>query len=428
MRRLGGQASMLRRNVMRHPRPGAWIWFVDVMLAIAVAGGTVTTTLTRGQFSADPLAPAGRPPPPGRPVAPPAPANLLLHHYGPPHAWQVLLAAMVGLPLLLRRRYPLTVLLAVLAADVGYHLSPGFDPTATFAACVIAAYSAVMYSERPRLAITGAVLTVGVLVGGHKANVPEIKPGMTTFVFLVLVAFTATAINGWRQRARTMEAQQSVGTRLAVKLERARIAQELHDVVTHNVSVMVVQAGAARKVMDAAPERAHNALLAVESSGRAAMTELRHAMDVLALNGEEAFDDRPRPELNERPGLDHLEPLAERVRGIGIELELTVTGERVALPPAVDLAAYRVVQEALTNVIKHAHGAGVTVAVRYGRDAVEVAVINTGGRPTPQATTGNGHGLAGLRERIRVHGGTLEAGSLPGGGFRVCATIPLSES
>jgi signal transduction histidine kinase len=188
----------------------------------------------------------------------------------------------------------------------------------------------------------------------------------------------------------------------------------------------MVQAGAARKVMAAAPEKAHEALLAVESGGRAAMTELRHVMGLLTMNG----DDPARAateDLTPTPGLAQVPALTARIRDAGVPIELTVTGQPVPLPAGVDLAAYRVVQEALTNTVKHAAGASVNITIDHGPRALRVEVTDTGGTPAAPARSGGGRGLIGLRERLAIHGGTLDADALPTGGYRVRAVIPMEQ-
>jgi signal transduction histidine kinase len=221
---------------------------------------------------------------------------------------------------------------------------------------------------------------------------------------------------------------QEEATRRAVEVERSRIAGELHDVVTHNVSVMLIQAGAARKVMDVVPQEAKQALLAVEAGGRAAMAELRHVMGLLA--GPDG----------EHPG-DPADTLVDRVRDAGMTVRVTMSPPPGPLPAGVDLAAYRVVQEALTNTIKHAAGATVSVAVDCAGDWLEIEVTDTGGaaearkagkarkeREAREASVGSGRGLIGLRERLAVYGGTLDAGPRPGGGFRVQARLPWTSA
>jgi signal transduction histidine kinase len=238
-----------------------------------------------------------------------------------------------------------------------------------------------------------------------------------TFLLLCSVGLAANTIHTWRQRAQTLQREQEATTRLAVDRERARLARELHDVVGHNVSVMVVQAGAARKVMGTAPELARDALLAVEAGGRAAMTELRQVIGLLTTDQDAA-------DLTPQPGLDQLPGLAARIRETGTPVTLTVTGEFTSLPTGVDLAAYRVVQEALTNAVKHAAGAAVTIAVTGSAEELRVEVTDTGGSPSADGP-GSGRGLAGLRDRLAVYGGTLTAGRRPTGGYRVAAVVPL---
>jgi signal transduction histidine kinase len=190
--------------------------------------------------------------------------------------------------------------------------------------------------------------------------------------------------------------------------------------VTHNVSVMVVQAGAARSVLGSSPDDAREALLAVEASGRTAMSELRHLLGLLAPAGGEGAV------LVPQPGAGQVPSLVERVRAAGLSVELTVTGAR-DLPPGVDLAAYRVVQEALTNVIKHAGTACAAVVLEYRPDDLLITVTDDG-RPVTGSGGPGGRGLIGLRERIGLYGGELDAGPRPGGGWRVRARIPLEGS
>jgi signal transduction histidine kinase len=231
-----------------------------------------------------------------------------------------------------------------------------------------------------------------------------------------------------------MQAEHAAATRRALEEERALIASELHDVVTHNVSVMIVQAGAARQVLAADPAEARAALLAVEASGRSAMTELRHLLGLLSPvaglvpDGAEAGQD-----LSPQPGLGQLQPLIDRLTTAGLPVELQVGGAPRALPPGLDLAAYRVVQEALTNVLKHAGKPRTTVRLDY-REAELVVEVADAGRPIPAAgpasstVPGSGRGLLGLRERIALYGGELDAAPRPGGGWLVRARLPLDPA
>jgi signal transduction histidine kinase len=388
-----------------------------VILAAVMAVTTVNYA-RNATNEAEVIAPAG-PAFPGVTVSPVA-----LHTVVGP--WQLTLAVLTGLPLAARRRYPLAVFWVVLAATLLFHADVKQPETAllTFASCLIAAYSAAMYSPYRKRAIASVVAGAALIAIFRDGNVPDITAGFVPFFVVLGIGLAANTIHTWRQRVRALEVEQAAATRQAVQRERARIARELHDVVTHNVAVMIVQAGAARKVIDAAPEQARQAMLAVEAGGRAAMTELRHVMGLLNATGEDG-NHVATPELTPQPGLDHLAVLTERVRDAGVPVELTVHGSPAPLPPGVDLAAYRVVQEALTNAVKHAAGAHVRITVNYSSDAVDVEVTDTGGTSTPSLGAGNERGLIGLRERLAVYGGTLHAGTRPTGGYRVRATIPV---
>ncbi|MGW2324881.1 sensor histidine kinase [Streptomyces sp. NPDC001700] len=348
-------------------------------------------------------------------------------------AFMVSLAVIASGALALRRRYPLAVLCVVTAATLA---TPQSVMRLTFYAFVIAVYSAAVYS--PYRVATLAALPVSVVLVGTSGNsvTPIVPNNYIALLILVPMAVAAVGLRTWklrtdegRTRLSALEREQAEALRRAVEHERARIARELHDVVTHNVSVMIIQAGAARKIMKTSPEQAGEALLAVEAGGRAAMTELRHVMGLLTMadhgEGTEADADLAgaAAELAPQPGLDQLETLVGRVRDTGLPVGLTVTGPPRPLPPGLELAAYRVVQEALTNTVKHAVGATAAVTVEYGPERLRVEVTDTGGRPG--AGTGSGRGLIGLRERLAVYDGTLTTGQRLTGGFRVEALIPL---
>ncbi|WP_328940214.1 histidine kinase [Streptomyces tauricus] len=378
-------------------------------------------------------------------------------------AFMVTLAAVASGALALRRRYPLAVLCVVTAATLA---TPQSVLRLTFYAYVIAVYSAAVYS--PYRVATLAALPVSVVLVGTSGNsvTPIVPNEYIALLILVPMAVAAVGLRTWklrtdegRTRLSALEREQTRALRRAVEHERARIARELHDVVTHNVSVMIIQAGAARKIMKTSPEQAGEALLAVEAGGRAAMTELRHVMGLLTMaaegvdeeeaegtgkgtgtgdgtgtrtgtgtgtgTGERADPPDIEPELAPQPGLDQVDKLVGRVRDAGLPVELTVTGSPRPLPPGLELAAYRVIQEALTNTVKHASGATAAVTVAYGPRRLRVEVTDTGGHPGTGATAGSGRGLIGLRERLAVHDGTLETGRRLTGGYRVVAQIPL---
>ena len=336
------------------------------------------------------------------------------------------LAILATAPLLARRRYPLSVFWIVLAAGELFHLSAGFDATATFLACLIAAYTAALYSPHRGLALVGALVGTVVLVATHRSNVPTLQPRMASLLLLLPVALVGHAVYTWARQTQALEREQKEATGRAVAQERARIARELHDVITHHVSVMLVQAGAARKVMRMAPTEAEEMLLAIEGSGRSAMTELRHAMDLLTLGDAEDLSDDAA--LRPTPSLSVLPALVDRVRNAGVQVTLEVRGAPRPLPPGMDLAAYRVVQEALTNAMKHAQGAQVRITVDHGPQQLTIDVTDSGGPSVPTVGTGSGHGLIGLKERIDLYGGSLDAGPLPSGGFRVRAALPVAST
>jgi signal transduction histidine kinase len=220
-------------------------------------------------------------------------------------------------------------------------------------------------------------------------------------------------------RAAELEHEREEKAAQAVTEERARIARELHDVVAHYVSVMVVQAAAARRVADKDPDAARGALQAVEMAGRTALAEMRRMLEVLRA------DD---PGMGPQPGLGEIERLIQQVRDAGLPVELSIEGSVCCLPAGMDLAAYRIVQEALTNTVKHGGRATARVAVRYTPDTLEIEVVDDGrGAAAPLLTVadGGGHGLIGMNERVALFGGVLEAGPVLTGGYRVLARMPI---
>jgi signal transduction histidine kinase len=339
----------------------------------------------------------------------------------------VLLVTLTALPLLVRRRFPLSAFWVVLCAALA---DPDLVSWITVATLLIATASALRYSRNPVPATGGFALAATLVSFAFRHDdTPPVPPGLLV-ALLVLAALAGLArcwqlrLQAARQRLLDLEREQREATRRAVEEERARIAAELHDVVTHNVSVMVIQAGAARKVLDSEPELAREALLAVESGGRAAMAELRHVMGLLAASGTGRDAAAGRDELEPQPGLGQLAALVDRVRAAGTPVSVDLAVPPEPLPSGVDLTAYRVVQEALTNTVKHAAGASATVAIGHDGDWLEIEVADSGGTPGPQARTGGGRGLIGLRERLAVYGGTLESGRRIGGGYVITARVP----
>ena len=366
---------------------------------------------------------------PFRPPPPPTPPGVLVPEEETSSLtglWP--LVVLSALPLAARRRYPLAAFAVVMAATLAMVDDASWISVLT---CVIGA----IQCRRPQ-----PLPDVGHGRTGHRrrAGGPRVPghgarrcPGWSSPAVVLLIAgVLAGLVRIWKRQlaasrdryARLQQAQEEA-TRRAVEEERARIAAELHDVVTHNVSVMVIQAGAARKVMDAAPERSKEALLAVEAGGRAAMAELRHVMGLLA-GPDTGRPDTPADGLEPQPGLGQLDALTERVRAAGTPVGVAVSLPPDPLPPGVDLAAYRVVQEALTNTIKHAPGAEASVMIGYTDDSLEIEVTDNGGAHDSPPADGNGRGLIGLRERLAVYGGELTAGPTLTGGYRIKARVP----
>ncbi|MFE5791104.1 sensor histidine kinase [Streptomyces sp. NPDC056503] len=406
------------------PRPTRRAWRFDVLTALLL--GVVTVYYGIDNVGVVVV----------REIAPGTERVVLARPSGPGGlALMVTLAAVASGALAFRRHRPLAVLCVVTAATLA---TPQSVLRLTFYAFVIAVYSAAVYS--PYRVATLAALPLAVLLVGTSGNsvTPIVPNEYIALLILIPMVMAAVGLRTWklrtdegRARLSALEREQAEALRRAVEHERARIARELHDVVTHNVSVMIIQAGAARTIMGTSPEQAGEALLAVEAGGRAAMTELRHVMGLLTMTDEDGDEDRDgtgdlaghEAELAPQPGLDQLDTLVARVRNAGLPVHLTVTGPPRPLPPGLELAAYRVVQEALTNTVKHAAGATAAVTVEYRPDRLRVEVTDSGGHPT--TGTGSGRGLIGLRERLAVHDGTLHAGRRLTGGYRVEALIPL---
>ena len=234
-----------------------------------------------------------------------------------------------------------------------------------------------------------------------------------------------TPLEGEAQQARgldelqlKLEAARTAAAERAVAEERQRIARELHDVVAHSVSVMTVQAGAVRRLLHPDQERERLALEAIEATGREALTEMRRPVGLLR-------DQSATPDFAPQPSMRAIDVLLGTVRESGLPVDLVVEGTPAELPPGVDLAAYRVIQEALTNALKYAGPARACVTVRWKRGELELEVANDG--TSEPGGDGGGHGLVGLRERVSLVGGTIESGPKEGGGFVVTAHLPLGD-
>jgi signal transduction histidine kinase len=231
-------------------------------------------------------------------------------------------------------------------------------------------------------------------------------------------AYTA----GLREQAERQVQAQLAEARHAAAEERLRIAREMHDVVAHSLSLIAMQAGVGNYVASARPEEAARALASIEATSRAAMREMRRLVGVLR-------DDQGRPELAPAPGLADVGQLITGTADAGVRVQLEIHGTQRPVPPGVDLAAYRIVQEALTNVVKHARTTESRIAVTYADDAICLEITDEGhGAPAGSITAGAGHGIAGMAERVSLFGGEFHAGPLPGRGFRVAARLPLDSA
>jgi signal transduction histidine kinase len=219
-------------------------------------------------------------------------------------------------------------------------------------------------------------------------------------------------------RATLAEREREAAARIAVAEERTRIARELHDIVAHAMSVMVLQVGAVRHKLPRALDEDRDALGRVEQAGRTALTEMRRLLGAMRSDGDGA-------ELGPQPGLEALDALVDDVTRAGLPVRLHVDGEAFPLPRAIDLSAYRIVQEGLTNALKHAQATSADVTVRYRRDEVELQVADDG--KGPPTTNGHGHGLVGIRERVHIYGGEMTAGAAPTGGFVLSARLPVGR-
>jgi signal transduction histidine kinase len=332
----------------------------------------------------------------------------------------ILGAVVFGAALAVRRRLPVTVYVVVFlsAAVTGRD-----DSLGTFFALLIAAYTLIVSHLSPWISfamLLASATYIDLFLGGNLNFIPDLA---APFIIMGGLWIAGTAVrtrqrraDASESRAARLEREQGHARQIAVVAERARIARELHDVVAHNVSVMVVQAGAARRKLKRSPMAAISALLAVEATGREALQELRDFLGVLDPGNDSVAMLAPQP------GTADVEALLRRVADAGLPVELRVRGERKALPPGLDLAAYRVVQEGLTNALKYAQRAHTEVVLDFRADGIEVEVLDDG--PGKAADAPAGRGLSGLRERVALYGGSFEAGRRPSGGFAVRAWLP----
>jgi signal transduction histidine kinase len=328
-------------------------------------------------------------------------------HYGP-QGVVAAATAVATLSLALRRRAPLATACLV-AAAVG---APELAAVLTiqlwgdFVPLLVAAYSVARYAPARQAALGGGLLAAAVAIVELRVPVS----GTTANIPFIWVPVCAALAAGRALRVREH--------RHAETSDRERIARELHDIVAHCVTVMVVQAGAAEDLIDRDPQAAREPLQAIQETGREAVAELRRMLGLL--RGETAT-----PALTPQPGTAELDELAAQIDAAGLPVRLRIAGAPRPLPPGIELAGYRIIQEALTNALKHARARAATVSLRYGAQWLEIEVSDDGHGGSPN---GHGHGLIGMRERAALYSGELEAGPGPDGGFRVRARLPVEAA
>jgi signal transduction histidine kinase len=336
-------------------------------------------------------------------------------------------AAAVTVPFAWHRGRPLTSVTVCTVAVVAYSLGhfTAFPGYALFALT----FAVSLHADRRRAGLTlGATLiALSVSLSLQPAGVVTLSTWISTALALTVAWLAGENVRVRRirlaaleERTRMLEQDRELRERHAVGNERLRIARELHDVVAHSMSVIAVQAGVANHVIDSRPELARQALATVETNTRAALVEMRRLLGVLRQG------DEPSASLTPAPGLTDVPVLVQQLAQAGLAVKLRVDGEPVGVPGGVDLSAYRIVQEGLTNVLRHG-GPTAQVAIGYPGTAVVIEICDEGpGGRAPRTVDGTGHGLIGMRERVAVFGGRLTAGPRAGGGFRVLATLPFA--
>jgi signal transduction histidine kinase len=351
-------------------------------------------------------------------------------HQTTPLAW--VLAVLLVAPILTHRRFPRASVAVCLVAVVIY--ATGRYVAYPGLAIFVLTFDIALHS-RARVAVATLFASAAILALAVNLQ-PDAAANFQTWVqseLGILVAWL-TGRNLRHRRARwaelqaraeRLEREREEDARRALTEERLRIARELHDVIAHSMSVIAVQSAVGNHVIDSQPAQARQALAAIEATSRSALTEMRRLLGVLRQDGE------PRGSLSPAPGLADLASLARQVQDAGLKVWINVDGQPGAVPAGIDLSAYRIIQEALTNVIKHGAASAANVTISYRPDSVTVEVSDHGAAAGPAQVplprTGSGHGIIGMRERVAVFGGEFSAGPGPDGGFRVRARFPIAE-
>src|SRR5690242_17425331 len=343
-----------------------------------------------------------------------------------PRGVAALLMLLMTAPVAVRRRWPLASATTVLAASAVLSLVAGYSTALAQGIgwlCVL--YALAVWTDTRRFVAGIAVLVVTNLLGllGPKADGNSIA--IFTWAPILAMVLVRGAVRGRELRAEALatraallEREHELRAHEAVAEERARIARELHDLVAHNVSVMVVQAGVERHALGPDQASTREVLASIEQAGRQALVEARRLLGMLRRKDDGS-------ELEPQPSVEHIDVLVEQIERAGLPVTVAVEGEQAPLPAGVDLCAYRIVQEGLTNALKHAGPAHAEVLLRYAPRALDVEVRDDGRGPARANGDGAGHGLIGMRERVALYGGALETGARDGGGFAIHAHLPL---
>jgi signal transduction histidine kinase len=336
---------------------------------------------------------------------------------------EIAVVLFMTVPLMWRRRAPLpsAVLVATAVAISGR--------TPTDLHLILAALPFAMYSLGAHASDRGAAvgMAVALAVLWTSVAIKSTENAARDIISIAVLVTTSFAIGrafrgrelslvASTERAAVLEHEREEDVRRAASEERGRIARELHDVIAHSVTVMVVQAGAADQIIEQDPARARQSLVAIQDTGRQALTDLRRLLGLVR--------DEDTVRLAPQPGLQELDALVDEIRKAGVSIDVEIRGTPRHLPAGVDLSAFRILQEALTNVLKHAGDAQAHVVVAYAPNAIELEVVDDG----RAQTTGHGHGLVGMQERVMLYGGTLQAGPADHGGYRVLARLPLDSA
>lgn len=394
MSRVSAAVEAVRDGVHRHP------WWTDSLLALLLTFISVGSVVFTGNG----------------------------HHARAIPVLDAILVPLTTLPIAVRRYRPLAVLAITVSAETLLLLFS--TEVQVPLGVIVALYTVAARCERPvsvRAAEWVALpITAGVIVntGPHPGR---IIPKLALFAIAWVIGDNMRTRRAYlaelEARAARLEREREERAERAVAEERARIARELHDVIAHNVSVMVVQASAGEDLFDTHPARARESLSSVAATGRAALAELRRLLGVIRAENDQQGVVAYTPQ----PGIDSVDELVRQVRKTGLAVELSVLGEPREVPEAVGLCAYRIIQEALTNTLKHADASQAQVSVRYVADALELAVLDDGRSASANGDTG-GHGLIGMRERVALFGGELTAERRVGHGYAVRARLPLAEA